>query len=235
VPIEREPGSIPRPGWFRLIFDREDPARDFTLAGVEQLSSESWRTQIQAHVKDGQRFKGQALIFIHGFNVSFDDALFRTAQISHDIGFDGVSVLYSWPSRGNVLSYVYDLDSAKAGRAGLKSLMEAVAATPGVSKVNVIAHSLGNDPLLEVLREHRQLLDAKKAPDLKLNELVFAAPDVSRSVFEQLADRMFGVARGITLYASSNDRALMTSHGVRGGHIRAGEVPPGGPVVVAGI
>lgn len=235
VPIEREPGTIPRPSWVRLIFDRDDPTRDFTISSVEPLSVSDWRSQLRQDATRGQRFNGQALIFIHGFNVSFDDALFRTAQITHDVGFDGVSVLYSWPSRGNLFSYVYDLDSAKAARGGLKSLMEAVAATPGVARVNVIAHSLGNDPLLEVLREHRQMLDAKRAPDLKLNEVIFAAPDVSRTVFEQFADRLTGVARGMTLYASSNDRALMTSYGVRGGHIRAGAVPPEGPIVVRGV
>ncbi len=235
VPIEREPGTIPRPGWIRLVFDKEDPARDFTLASVEQLARDRFSAELLRQSAAGQRFKGQAFIFVHGFNVSFDDGLFRTAQIAHDIGFDGAAILYSWPSRANLLSYGYDLDSAKAGRDGLRGLMELVAANPGITKVNVIAHSLGNDPLIEVLSEHQQMRDASRAPNLKLNEVVFAAPDVSRTVFEKMADRLFGVARGITLYASSNDRALSASHGVRGGHVRAGAVPSHGPVIVRGV
>ncbi len=35
-----------------------------------------------------------ALIFVHGFNTSFDDAAFRMAQIVWDLGYRGLPVLF---------------------------------------------------------------------------------------------------------------------------------------------
>ncbi len=37
---------------------------------------------------------------MHGYNTSFDNALYRTAQIAYDLDFDGATFLYSWPSGG---------------------------------------------------------------------------------------------------------------------------------------
>jgi esterase/lipase superfamily enzyme len=45
------------------------------------------------------------LVFIHGFNNRFDDAVFRFAQIVHDADARVVPVLFTWPSRGSVLAY----------------------------------------------------------------------------------------------------------------------------------
>jgi esterase/lipase superfamily enzyme len=235
VPIEREPGTIPRPPGIIFEFRREDPAKDFTIARVDQLTAAAFATELTKRAANGQKFGGQAFVFIHGFSVSFDDALFRTAQITHDMGFDGASVLYSWPSRGSVFSYLHDLDTAKLARDGLRQLLEMVAASTGVSKVNVVAHSLGNDPLIEVLKAYGREPIASR-PDLKLREVVFASPDVSIPFFQQLASDVPSIPKlGMTLYASNRDRALRLSDKSRVGMVRAGDVPAAGPVIVAGV
>lgn len=72
--------------------------------------------------------------------------------------------------------------------------------------------------------------------DVKLREIVLAAPDLSRTVFEQLAGKFAGLARGgITLYASSADKAMWRSKKAKIDVDRAGDVPVGGPVVVRGV
>jgi esterase/lipase superfamily enzyme len=72
--------------------------------------------------------------------------------------------------------------------------------------------------------------------NIKLTELVFAAPDVDRDVFISLPDRLVSSAKGVTLYASHADRALFVS-GAKARGPRAGDVPIDGsdPVVVPGI
>jgi esterase/lipase superfamily enzyme len=72
-------------------------------------------------------------------------------------------------------------------------------------------------------------------PDVRLNEIILAAPDVDRDVFENLARDVKNYGRGVTLYASANDRAMEASRRVAGGIPRAGDVPPDGPLVIAGI
>jgi esterase/lipase superfamily enzyme len=174
---------------------------------------------------------------VHGYNVSFDDAIFRTAQIAHDIGFDGPVVTFSWPSRGGTWDYVHDINTAKGSREGLRTLLETIAQDPGVTSINLVAHSMGNDPTLEVLREQAEIIARKgQTIDFKLNEVILAAPDVSRSVFERFAARLTGLVKGgITLLASKNDLAMSASKRVSSGLVRAGDVPKEGIVIVQGI
>jgi esterase/lipase superfamily enzyme len=100
VPIERDPGTIPRPPEFdlfvaRIKFRNEDPNRDFTIAAVDVMPKDEFVGEMRKQVALSNRYKGQAFVFVHGYNVAFDDAIFRTAQIAHDIAFDGPAVLFS--------------------------------------------------------------------------------------------------------------------------------------------
>ena len=63
-------------------------------------------------MKASTTFADQALLFVHGYNVTFESALYRTAQIAFDLEFDGVPFLFSWPSKGDFQSYRADLDRA---------------------------------------------------------------------------------------------------------------------------
>jgi esterase/lipase superfamily enzyme len=78
-----------------------------------------------------ERFEKQAFVFVHGFNVGFDAAAYRTAQIVYDLGFDGAPVFYSWPSRGGIKEYEYDQNSARQARAHLRSFLELVRSQSG--------------------------------------------------------------------------------------------------------
>ncbi|MGH2435585.1 MAG: alpha/beta hydrolase [bacterium] len=242
VPIERDPGTIPRPPEFDLFiahitFRKEDPNRDFTIAAVDVMQKDEFVGEMRKQVALSTRYKDQAFVFVHGYNVAFDDAIFRTAQIVHDIAFDGPAVLFSWPSRGGMWDYRYDIDTAKASRDGLRQLLEIVARDAGVNAINLVAHSMGNDPVMEVLREQADIIARQgTVADFKLNEIVLAAPDISRKVFEQFAAQFVGLAKGgATLYASKNDLALMASKRVAGGLVRAGDVPKQGIVIVPGV
>ena len=241
IPIEREIGAIPRPE-FNFIFARialraEDPKRDFTLAAVDVTGERGFLELLRAQSRQADRFRSQAFVFVHGYNVGFDDAIFRTAQIAHDIGFDGPAITFSWPSRGSTLGYKHDVDAAKGSRDALRRVLELISADSSIASVNLVAHSMGNDPVLEVLGHLGDIRRAGGATkDLKLKEIVLAAPDVSRTVFEQLARKFSAQAgHGITLYASAADKAQLLSKKIAGDIDRAGDVPAGGPLVVAGI
>ena len=242
IPIEREIGSIPRPDFdfilFRLPLRSEDPRKDFTLAGVNVLDRKAFAARVNQQISKAKAFSRQALVFVHGYNVGFDDAIFRTAQIAHDIGFEGPVITFSWPSRGGALDYRHDVDTAKASRDGLLELLTFVAKETNVAGVHLIAHSMGNDPVLEVLSRQGDIKHASgSALDLKLKEVVLASPDISRNAFIQLAEKFqsLGIG-GVTLYASSNDRALLASKKAASGLVRAGDVPlRDGPLIVGGI
>lgn len=242
VPFEREIGSIPRPEIDfvigRIALRGEDPRRDFTIAAVDVVSREEFLKAGGGLAGGAKAFARQAFVFIHGYNVGFDDAIFRTAQIAHDLGFDGPAVTFSWPSRGGTWDYRYDVDTSNAAQDHLLALLKLAAAIPGVESVNIVAHSMGNAPLLALLGKEGDIRRAGgQAANLKLNELLLAAPDVSRTSFAQLAEKFRGLVKGgVTLYASANDRAILASKRVASGLDRAGDVPQNlGPLIVYGV
>jgi esterase/lipase superfamily enzyme len=241
VPYDRPIGSIPRPEIDLLVtsvaFRNEDPARDFTIAESRVLTSSQFVEDMKKQMSEANRFKDQAFVFVHGYNVSFDDAVFRTAQIAKDIGFDGPAVAFSWRSNGGMWSYRHDIDTAKESRIALRELLTILARDSGVGAINLVAHSMGNDPVIEVLRENAEIKRGGGSPqDFRLNEVVLAAPDVARTVFAQFAATFAPVTKsGITLYASSRDRMLIASKRVASGIVRAGDIPREGILVVPGV
>jgi esterase/lipase superfamily enzyme len=153
----------------------------------------------------------------------------RLAQIVWDTQFDGVPIAFAWPSRGRIRSYPYDRESAIFSHSGFIELLRTLRSQPRISQIHIIAHSMGNQIVLQAL----ELLAASGATR-QVKELIFAAPDVDRGTFEALGPVITASATGVTLYASAADKALIASHGFAEGY-RAGDVPEIGPVVMDGI
>jgi esterase/lipase superfamily enzyme len=163
----------------------------------------------------------EAFVFVHGYNVSFEDAAIRTAQLAYDFGFKGAPIFYSWPSRGSLFGYLDDEQSVQDTTGNLKQFLEDVAASSGATVVHLIAHSMGNRALLPVLA---QLAADPQFKDFgKFSTVVFAAPDVDRDVFMQLAAQIHNPQNKVTLYVSEHDQALAASHLLFHKEPRAGE------------
>lgn len=237
VPKTHEVPNVERPWVVKIpYFDvtlyaqAEDPKKHFTVKDIKALTKEELLAQVKERLKSSTAFKDQALVFIHGYNTSFDNALYRTAQIAYDLGFDGAPFLYSWPSGGAVASYTYDRESAQASEPYLRQFLEMVAKETGAKQVSIIAHSMGNQPLMDVLRDMRSA-----APEgVEISQVILAAPDVDADSFSNLAKSIKGLANNVTLYVASNDRALIVSRNFWGSY-RAGDVPPAGPLVLPGV
>ena len=116
----------------------------------------SRQTRVSSAISATAKATGRkkVLVFVHGFNNRFDDAVYRFAQIVHDAKAPGIPVLFSWPSRGevNLRAYTYDRESANYSRDAFAQMLETIAANPNVKEINVLAHSMGNWVALEALR-----------------------------------------------------------------------------------
>ena len=112
----------------------------------------------------------------------------------------------------------------------MSATIEALARETGARRVHIIAHRMGNWALLEALRE----LHARTGLALKgrLGNVVLAAPDVDVDDFRQQARAILGLPEGMTLLASSDDRALKVSARLAGNIPRAGELIDGKPIQV---
>jgi esterase/lipase superfamily enzyme len=163
------------------------------------------------------------LVFIHGFNNRYEDAVYRFAQVVHDSGAKSVPVLATWPSRGSLLAYGYDRESTNYSRNGLETLFQFLAKDPEVHEVNILAHSMGNWLALESLR---QIAIRNGRLPAKFKNVMLADADVDVDVFrQQLAD--LGQPRpAFTLFVSRDDRALAVSKRVWGDVGRLGAIDP---------
>jgi esterase/lipase superfamily enzyme len=238
VPKSHQVPNIERPFAIRVPFinvtiyeQPEDPKQHFTIRQLQALTREEFIELARKRIGGSASYKDQAVVFVHGYNTTFDYALFRSAQMAYDLKFDGATFLYSWPSGAAFTGYGYDRESSEQAEPYLREYIELVVKDTGAKSVSVIAHSMGNMPLLRVL----QALGPNLPPGVQLNQIILAAPDVDRNLFENLAANIKRYGRGITLYCSSNDRAMAAARRVAGGIPRAGDVPADGPIVLAGI
>lgn len=232
VPNIERPFAIRVPYFQVTVYESsEDPKQHFTIKEISTLSADDFVTQSRERILGGRAFKDQAIVFVHGYNTDFDFALYRTAQMAYDLRFDGATFLYSWPSAGDFTGYVYDRESSEQAEPYLRDFLDMVMRDTGARSVSVIAHSMGNLPLLRVL----QALGPKLPNDVRLNQIILAAPDVDRDVFLNLASSIKPYGRGVTMYCSSNDKAMQVARRVAGGIPRAGDVAAEGPVVMDGI
>jgi esterase/lipase superfamily enzyme len=232
VPTIERPFAIRVPFFQITLFEQaEDPKKHFTIQQIAALSREEFIALARERVGGSSAFKDQALIFVHGYNTDFDSALYRTAQMAYDLQFDGASFLYSWPSASGLTGYSYDRESATQAERFLRPFIDLVVKETGAQSVSLIAHSMGNLPLLQVLRDLGPSLPA----GVQLNQIILASPDVDRDVFAYLAANLNKYGRGITLYCSANDRAMTAARRMAGGIPRAGDVPSDGPIVIDGI
>jgi esterase/lipase superfamily enzyme len=184
--------------------------------------------ELAAYVQRSDR--RDAFVFIHGYNVGFEDAIYRTAQMAYDLGFGGAPILFSWPSNGAVLEYTADVNNSDWSIDHLKTFLSEVAANSGATSVHLIGHSMGNRVLTGALE--RLAAEPVFAQVPRFTHLVLTAPDIDSGIFRQLATTIQKTAARVTLYASSNDRALQVSKRING-YPRAGE--SGASIVVLPI
>lgn len=221
IPKSRVVGEMPTPKWWRLEFT-PDPDKHVFVKGLDRFGPTEFFDAVRQRVE--QSPDKQAFVFIHGFNVSFEGAVTRTAQLALDLKFDGAPILYSWPSRGQLLDYNVDAAAVSATVGNLRDFLTGIAAATGAEKVHIIAHSMGNRALCDALR--LVAAGGLSPSTTRLGHIVLAAPDVDADTFAQVGGEIQKAATSITLYASSRDQAIRVSKRYNGG-MRAGE-----PIVV---
>ena len=246
--VQRESGAILRPGWWDRYVLRVpaegDPTRHFVIVPnlFEVYSDEAaFLAAVARHREQAGEYKDHAFVYVHGYRVDFDYGLYRTAQMAYDLGTvrqeDGAIVpfgtafLYSWPSGGVLKDYGYDQEAARLSVAYLKRFLELVIKKTGVKHVHLVAHSMGNVPLLNAMSQ----IGVEGISGARVSQVVLAAPDIGTREFKTLAAEIKARASGFTLYASSSDVAMEASRKVHRNEPRVGDVVGGQPTIIQGI
>ena len=193
-------GGVPQPGTSMQI--PLDQQQAFHKVLIERLAASPHK---------------DVFVFIHGFNNSFADAIYRAGEVWHFMGRVGVPVAYTWPAgHGGPLGYLYDRESGEFTVFHLKQFLRCLADCPGIERIHIVAHSRGTDVAISALRELHTMYQAEGRDTrlvLKLENLVLAAPDLDEDVFVQrfIAENLLSASRRTTIYTSPWDRAIEAS------------------------
>ena len=199
-----------------------DPARDFVTVRADRMELKEGRVEFDRRI--AKTHDRHVLIFVHGYNTRFEEAVYRFAQVVHDSRADVVPLLFTWPSRGRALEYFYDRESASYSRDALEAVLQGVVDDPHVTSISMLSHSLGNVVAVEALR---QMSIRNHGLSSKIKDIMLAAPDIDVDVFRRdIAEIEIDDKRPpITLFVSQDDRALGFSK-LLAGEPRMGAVDP---------
>jgi esterase/lipase superfamily enzyme len=200
-----------------------DPAKDFVTLSLDRLPLAQAKARFDARVAATPGRK--VLVFVHGYNTRFEEAVYRFAQIVHDSHADVTPALFTWPSRGRVFDYVYDRDSAIYSRDAFEAVLEGLDKDPAVGSISILAHSMGNYLTVEALR---QMTIRNRGLPAKLDDVMLASPDIDLDVFRRQIAEIDAAAHvpTFTLFVSRDDRALGFAQFIAGDRPRLGEVDP---------
>jgi esterase/lipase superfamily enzyme len=160
------------------------------------------------------------LIYVHGYNQTFETAALDAVHLSDAIKFRGATMVFSWPSRAKLFDYGYDRESAMWSRDALQQVLDGLMVHPGVNRLHIVAHSIGTMLTMEALRQVYAARNEVAAQ--RIGAIIFASPDIDMDVFASSVPRIGPLAQQITLITAANDRALALSGWMAGGITRVG-------------
>jgi esterase/lipase superfamily enzyme len=221
IPSSHRVGELGSPLWRRLLLQVDDR---ITVDPARVMAKDAFERDVRRFLAGLDPSDRNVLVYIHGFNTGFDDAARRAAQLGFDLQVPGITVLYSWPSRGSLSGYLADLSAIEASEAQIADFLIAVSALAERGKVHIIAHSMGNRGLLRAL--HRATAQAALRAGTRFGQIFLSAPDIGVAAFRQLASVYPQVAERTTLYVADQDKALAALEWITEGGGRVGGAPP---------
>lgn len=184
---------------------------EIRITDVNKLDSEAMLEQLRNVV---DRSSGRSLlIVIHGFRERFSSALRKTAFVASVLDIDTPVLVFDWPANqgSSLRGYRTSRELAVASGADLARALEVIVSEIQPDNLALIANSMGGEVVVSafnLLYENPDFADS----DVEIDHVVLTAPDVDHTAFnEQFKHEIKAFARDLTVYVSSNDRALLIS------------------------
>jgi len=202
IPPDRRPGDV------KVAAKNPDPKNSFTVLDRHQVQSlKDLAENVRAASGPYGRPIDSPVVFVHGFNTSMQDAVYRHAQIAHDYGLQGPQVTFSWPSIERTVGYVRDKDSILIARDHLEELL--VELTRENPHVFIFGHSMGTQLVVETLRQ----LSISGQQDVleRIGGVILVSPDIDLDLFEAQHERIDPLPNPFVVMVSEKDYALRFS------------------------
>jgi esterase/lipase superfamily enzyme len=229
IPPGHVMGRQEEPSLFKLE-STADENKHIKVRNVITLTRDNFLKRLTEAVAESP--DGKISIFVPGYNTEFLETSRVVAQFANDLKFTGPVLIFSWPSQGSLTGYTVDETNAEWAQADFVQLLTTLLETIQAQNIYLVGHSMGNRIIGRAVTSL-----ASDRPDgdlIVFREIVMIAPDIDADVFRlDMAPRLARTGIHVTVYASSNDRALMASKAFHG-YPRAGETGDG-LVVVSGV
>jgi esterase/lipase superfamily enzyme len=216
VPPAHEKGVVEYPT------STANPKTEFGILSAKTTqSAASFDTVLAQRVAARAKGNRRAVVYVHGYNNTFAEALYMNTQIIHDYQSPDIPVLFSWPSAGDNLGYLQDAGSVMYSRSALEALLDQLNAS-GVESFVIIGHSIGSQLVMEALRQHAIRNHGQTWS--KLDGVLLVSPDIDVDNFEQQRKDMGGLPQPFVVVGSGKDRLLKISGVINGGEARLGTI-----------
>jgi esterase/lipase superfamily enzyme len=207
-----------------MILDPTDwfQNEEIQLKQVQLLDQSEFITQLRQQVQASPL--RSILINVNGFRERFPSALRKTAFLSHVLDINSPVLVFDWPGDQGSTPRGYRRAQRIAGESGaeLAQTLGLIIRQVQPDRLWLVANSMGGEVVVHafsILYQEADLADA----EVEIEDVVLTAPDVDRDEFDrQFKQEIAALARNLTVYVSSNDRALLISRVLNRGR-RLGE------------
>ena len=221
-PQSRETGDVP------MARGVPNPQEKFAVADIKPYTGEaSFARDLKASLRERPAGKRTVLVYVHGFNVTFSEGLYRTAQIVRDWRIDHIPAYFSWPSTLSPINYAHDQKASLQARQEFRRFLEAIV-DAGAEGIVLLGHSLGAELVLETLVAMQTTQDTRMQQSI--DGVFLAAPDMSVDRFTALAGSISALPDPFVVFSSSKDWALRLSSLRHGEPERLGALTDPGPL-----
>ena len=187
--------------------------RPWTAQNTRLYAARAWRAALSERINAAGN-EGRLLVFIHGYNNDFEDALARGTIIRRLSRGNTPTVVVSWPSRNRLQSYVYDEASIAWAQDYISDLVEDLAGV--ATDITIVSHSMGGRALIAAV-ERLEFRDPGKAKHI--TSAILVAPDIDRHRVLRpngSLDTLLGSQRKVVIYTSQKDFPIRASRMLHG-------------------
>ena len=184
---------------------------EIKLQDIRKLDEAAFVAQLREQVQSSPH--RSLLVLLHGYKEAFPSALRKTAFFGHVIDINSPVMLFDWPGNQGATLPGYRRARRVATESGaeLARTLELVIDKIEPERLWVVANSMGGQVVVDafsILYAEADLADA----ETEIEDVILTAPDVDHEEFnEQFKQEINALARNLTVYVSSNDRALVLS------------------------
>ena len=232
---------------YQVVVAPDGIRREPAVVGSYEKAKQQLQAEIARRIAVARR--KEVVLFVHGYNTSFESAALTMGEVCHFLGRDFVCGIFAWPAggrRGTLFGYNFDRESAEYAVEDLVKAIRIVARTPGVERIHLIGHSRGSDTLASAVAQlsvEAYTLQSSPEREFRIGNVVLVAPDLDGDValtkiFKVFSDPdlPFGGKADpgarippspglrVTFYVSPDDKALATASWLFGSIARLGRI-----------